>query len=115
MRRKFESNGCTYDAEIFQCGNTNIVRFFEERNEQYGEELTDLVIATPSYGFLLIQYIAEDAVLTGTLNTKYFCEEMMNDIVSFLENNLPSCKNIYFPYCIHFVTVSSSLEYNGEY
>lgn len=115
MKRKFESNGCTYDVEIFQCGNTDIVRFYEERNEQYGEIFTDLVIATPSYGFLIIQYIAEDAVLTGTLNTKYFCEEMVNDIVTFLENNLPFCRNIYFPYHIDFVTVSSFTEYNGEY
>lgn len=115
MQRKFESNGYTYDVEIFQCGNTNIVRFYDERNEQYGEMLTDLVIATPSYGFLLIQYIAEDAVLTGTLNAKYFREEMVDDIVTFLENNIPSCRKIYFPYHIDFVTVSSSAEYNGEY
>lgn len=114
MQRTFKSNGCTYDVEIFQCGNTDIVRFYERRNEQYGEILTDLVIATPSYGFLLIQYIAEDAVLTGTLNTKYFCEEMVDDIITFLENNLPSCRNIYFPYHIDFVTASSFAEYNGE-
>ena len=63
MKRKFESKDCTYDVEIFQCGNTDIVRFYEERNEQYGETLTDLVIAAPSYGFLLIQHIAGEAVL----------------------------------------------------
>lgn len=72
MKRKFESKDCTYDVEIFQCGNTDIVRFYEERNEQYGETLTDLVIAAPSYGFLLIQHIAGEAVLTGTLDSKYF-------------------------------------------
>ncbi len=115
MRQIFKSNGCKYDVEIFQCGKTDIVRFYEQRNEQYGEILTDLVIATPSYGFLLIQYIAEDAVLTGTLNAKYFCEEMVDDIVTFLERNLSSCRNIYFPYHIDFVTTSSSIEYNGEY
>ena len=41
MQRKFESNGCTYDVEIFQCGNTDIVRFYEQQNEQYGEILTN--------------------------------------------------------------------------
>ena len=62
-----------------------------------------------------MQYIAGDAVLTGTLNAKYFCAEMVDDIVIFCENNIPSCKNIYFPYHIDFFTVSSSEEYNGEY
>ncbi len=115
MHQKFESNGCVYDVEIFHYSNTDIVRFYEKKNEQYGEMLKDLVIATPSYGFLLIQYIADDAVLTGSLNKEYFCEKMITDIIDFLENNLPSCKNIYLPYHIDFVTVSSSEEYNGEY
>lgn len=115
MQRKFESQGCAYDAELLHCGNTDIVRFYERQNEQYGKRLSDLVIATPSYGFLLIQYIADDAVLTGTLNAEYFSAKMEPDIITFLENNFPSCKNIYLPYHIDFVTVSSSVEYNGEY
>lgn len=115
MAQKFESNGRMYDVEIFQHEDTDIVRFYEERNEQYGERLSNLVIGIPSYGFLLIQYIAGDAVLTGTLNAKYFCAEMVDDIVIFCENNIPSCKNIYFPYHIDFFTISSSEEYNGEY
>ena len=57
MQRKFESNGCTYDVEIFQCGNTDIVRFYEERYEHHPETLNNLVIVTPPCGFLLIQYI----------------------------------------------------------
>lgn len=115
MQHIFESNGHVYDVEIFHCGNTDIVRFYKERNEQYDKMLCNLVIATPSYGLLLIQYVGEDAVLTGTLNTKYFDEEMVSDIETFLEDNLPSCRNIYLPYHIDFVTISSSVEYNGEY
>lgn len=87
MAQKFESNGRMYDVEIFQHEDTDIVRFYEERNEQYGERLSNLVIGIPSYGFLLIQYIAGDAVLTGTLNAKYFCAEMVDDIVIFCEKN----------------------------
>lgn len=51
MQQKFESKGYVYDVEIFHCDNTDIVRFYEKRNEQYGERLSDLVIATPSYRF----------------------------------------------------------------
>ena len=53
--------------------------------------------------------------ITGTLNRDYFCEEMVNDIMDFLKENLPSCRNIYLPYHMDFVTIESSEEYNGEY
>ena len=33
MYLKFESNGCIYDVEIFHCGNKDIVRFYEKKNE----------------------------------------------------------------------------------
>lgn len=33
MQQKFTSNGCEYDVEILHCGNTDIVRFYEEQNE----------------------------------------------------------------------------------
>ena len=42
MAQKFESNGRMYDVEIFQHEDTDIVRFYEERNEQYGERLSNL-------------------------------------------------------------------------
>lgn len=41
MAQKFESNGRMYDIEIFQHEDTDIVRFYEERNEQYGERLSN--------------------------------------------------------------------------
>ncbi len=115
MEQKFTSNGRVYDVEIFHCGNADIVRFYEAQNEQYGDNLSDLVIAVPSYGFLQIQYISDDAVLTGILNSEYFCKEMVTDIIDFLERNISSCRNIYLPYHIDFATIASSEEYNGEY
>ena len=115
MQEKFISNGCVYDVEIFRYDNTDIVRFYETQNEQYGETLSNLVIATPSYGFLLIKYIGNDAVLTGMLNRDYFSEEMVTDILEFVEDHIPSCRNIYLPYHIDFVTTEFSQEYNGEY
>lgn len=115
MQQKFISNGRVYDVEIFRCDNTDIVRFYETQNEQYGETLSNLVIATPSYGFLLIKYIGNDAVLTGTLYRDYFSEDMVTDILDFVEKNIPSCSNIYLPYHIDFVTTEFSEEYNGEY
>lgn len=60
MQQKFESHGCMYDVEYFHNGNTDIIRFFERKNEQYKTSLADLVIAVPSYGFLQMQYIDDD-------------------------------------------------------
>ena len=39
------------------------------------------MIVEPSYGYLLLQYIGDDATLSGSLNKEYFCEEMIEDIV----------------------------------
>lgn len=103
MAQKFESNGRMYDVEIFQHEDTDIVRFYEERNEQYGERLSNLVIGTPSYGFLLIQYISGDAVLTGTLNAKYFCAEMVDDIVIFARIISPLAKTFIFHIILIFL------------
>ena len=115
MQNKFTSNGRMYDAEIFHCNNTDIVRFYETQNEQYRENLSNLVIATPSYGFLLIKYIGSDVVLTGTLNKEYFSEEMVNEILDFMEDTFPSCRNAYLPYHIDFYSTEFSETYNGEY
>ncbi len=115
MQKKFKSHECSYDAEFFLNENSCMIRFYDSKNEEYGEDLHDLVIVEPSYGFLLVQYIGEDAVLSGTLNEKYFSKDMVEDIICFLEDNLSRCRNIYFPYHIDFISVSDYDEYNGEY
>lgn len=115
MHRRFVSKGCAYDAEILHYDNSDLVRFYEGCKEQYGEELSDLIIATPSYGYLLIQYVGDGAVLTGTLNEKYFKRDMLEDIMDFLAEQIPTCRNIYLPYHIDWVSTVFSEEYNGEY
>lgn len=115
MQQIFDSHGNRYDVEYFHNKDADIIRFYESKNEIYRNPLSDLVIAQPSYGILLIQYIGDDCVLSGTLNKRYFCKEMISDILSFLEYNLPRCKNNYQPYHIDFVSVSDYEEYNGEY
>lgn len=115
MRKKFASHGCLYDVECFHNADAEMVRFYDSKNEQYKNPLSDLVIVEPSYGILLIQYIGEDCVLSGTLNNKYFCKEMIDDMLNFLEYLFPKCRNNYQPYHIDFVSVSDYDEYNGEY
>ena len=59
--------------------------------------------------------IGEDAVLNGFLDKQYFSKDMIEDILSFLEDSIPDCKNIYLPYHIDFVSIADYDEYNGEY
>lgn len=115
MQDKFESHGKTFDAEFFTKENGAMIRFYDKKMEHC--LLSNLVIVTPSYGTLLVQYIDEDAVLGGTLDKKHFNKDMVDDIISFVENNLPKCKNVYMPYHFDFISVDLADydEYNGEY
>lgn len=115
MQKEFKSHGCVYDVEFFHSQNKDIVRFYDKSKEQYGDFLSNLVVVTPSYGFLLLQYIGDDVILSGTLNNKYFHKEMMGDLLDFLEDNFPQIRNTYQPYHMDFVSVSDYEEYNGEY
>ena len=115
MKKKFESCGHSFDAEFFPAESSCMIRFYDSKNEDFGGSLNDLVIAEPSYGFLLVQYIGDDAVMSGVLNEKYFSKNMTEDILCFLEDSLPQCRNVYFPYHIDFAAVTGYDEYNGEY
>ena len=96
MKKTFESCGHSFDAEFFSAESSCMIRFYDSKNEDFGGSLHDLVIAEPSYGFLLVQYIGDD-------------------ILCFLEDSLPQCRNVYFPYHIDFAAVTGCDEYNGEY
>ena len=54
-------------------------------------------------------------IMSGVLNEKYFSKNMTEDILCFLEDSLPKCRNVYFPYHIDFAAVTGCDEYNGEY
>ena len=85
MKKTFESCGHSFDAEFFPTESSCMIRFYDSKNEDFGGSLHDLVIAEPSYGFLLVQYIGDDAVMSGVLNEKYFSKNMTEDILCFLE------------------------------
>lgn len=114
-QQKFCSQGHYFNVEYFYGDNADIVRFYDIKNESYSSPLSDLVIVEPSYGYLLLQYIGDDAILSGSLNKEYFCEEMTEDIIQFLEDSFPKIKNVYLPYHIDFFLVDKYDEYNGEY
>ena len=115
MQQIFHSHGCSYNVEYFHSDNADMVRFYDTQNESHSCPLSDLVIAKSSYGYILLQYIGDDAILSGSLNKEYFCEEMTEDIIEFLEESFPKIRNVYLPYHIDFFSVDKYDEYNGEY
>ncbi|MDE5599202.1 MAG: hypothetical protein K2J04_15410 [Lachnospiraceae bacterium] len=115
MQQIFHSHGRSYNVEYFCSDNADMVRFFDTQKESHASPLSDLVIVEPSYGYILLQYIGDDAILSGSLNKEYFCEEITDDIIEFLEESFPKIRNVYLPYHIDFFTVDKYDEYNGEY
>ena len=61
MKKTFESCGHSFDAEFFPAESSCMIRFYDSKNEDFGGSLHDLVIAEPSYGFLLVQYTGRRA------------------------------------------------------
>ena len=115
MQKMFHSHGHSYNVEYFHSDNADMVRLYDAQKEPHSSPLSDLVFVEPSYGYILLQYIGDDVFLSGSLNKEYFCEEMTDDIIEFLEESFPKIRNVYLPYHIDFFTVDKYDEYNGEY
>ncbi len=117
MQKAFKSHGLSCAAKFFAspADDSYMIYFYEECNTQYCSPLSNLVIPPPTYGFLHLQFIGEDAILSGFLDKQHFSKEMVADILIFIEDALPKARNIYLPYHIDFVSISDCEEYNGEY
>ena len=118
MKTVFQSRGTTCDVEILGGEAAFLIRFsimMDSGDENYAEPLHDLVIAPSSYGFLTLKKVGGDGVLSGFLDEQHFNRDIVDDIVTFIENTLPGCRDIYLPYHIDFVALTHYEEYNGEY
>lgn len=54
MQQIFQSHGYSYNVEYFRSNNADMIRFYDTKNELCSNLLSDLVIAVPSYGYLLL-------------------------------------------------------------
>lgn len=115
MKTVFQSRGTTCDVEILGGEAAFLIRFYNSGDENYAEPLHDLVIAPSSYGFLTLKKVGGDGVLSGFLDEQHFNRDIVDNIVTFIENTLPGCRDIYLPYHIDFVSLTHYEEYNGEY
>lgn len=115
MQKIFRSRGKACSVDIFSCADAYIFRFYDGAQETWDKPLSDLVIVPSNYGFLYLKLLDGDAVLSGSLDAAYFSKDMVEDILLFVEDCVPACKDAYLPYHIDFAALSDYDEYNGEY
>lgn len=113
---KFIFNSFSCDVEIFNKDENIVVRFYDKSKEQNEDEIINLVLVDPGYGYLCLKIKGESALLSGFLNESVFIsDEMVEAAISFIEVLSPRTKNSYMPYHIARIKQTSYVEYNGEY
>lgn len=111
---KFEFENFVCDVDFFLCDNDIAVRFYDKSHEQNEDQIHDLVIVNPGYGYLVFKQKGDDGLLSGFLDETVFkSDEIVEAAVDFLEG-LANFKG-YIPYHVDRFKPTSYVEYNGEY
>lgn len=113
---KFTYNLFSCDVDTFTQNDTVIFRFYDGSRIQTEEEIVNLVIVDPGYGYLCLMMKGNSALLSGYLDEAIFhSKEMVDAAIQFVEETTPEVRNVYMPYHIARVKKASYVEYNGEY
>ncbi|AUO07881.1 hypothetical protein [Paenibacillus polymyxa] len=113
---KFSYKNFSCDTEIYYKDKDIIVRFFDSSKEQEEDDIINLVIVDPGYGYLCLKYKGDAALLSGFLDEDIFSsDDHIDAAISFIEILSPNSKYIYTPYHITLFKQTSFIEYNGEY
>ncbi|WP_139173137.1 hypothetical protein [Fontibacillus panacisegetis] len=104
------------DVDIFYKDQDIVVRFYDGSREPKEEEIVNLVVVDPGFGYLYLKFKGDAALLSGYLNEIIFSsDEMVDAAIQYIEDLAPQSKNLYMPYHISRVRETSCVEYNGEY
>lgn len=114
---KFHYDSFTCDIDTYYNDQDIIVRFYDSSKEQKVDEIVNLVIVDPGYGYLHLKYKGDDsALLSGLLDEDVFkTDELVDAAINFIEYLSPDLKSRYVPYHIDRFKKTSFVEYNGEY
>lgn len=112
---KFIHDNFSCDVDVFCKGQEYMFRFYEGSMEQTEEEIINLVIVDPGYGYLFLKIKGDAALLGGYLDEIVFhSDEMIEAVIHFLETFIQEAKNLYIPYHVARVRRTSFLEYNAS-
>ncbi|SLK12932.1 MULTISPECIES: hypothetical protein [unclassified Paenibacillus] len=113
---KFYYKNFSCDTEIYYKDKDIIVRFYNSSKEQKEDDIINLVIVDPGFGYLCLKYKGDAALLSGFLDEDVFTtDDYLDAAITFIENISPTTKTIYTPYHITRFKQTSYMEYNGEY
>ncbi|MEO0688410.1 MAG: hypothetical protein AAFY76_25945, partial [Cyanobacteria bacterium J06649_11] len=81
---RYENFSC--DVDIFKNGNDILVRFYDKCREQSEEQITNLVIVEPGFGYMCLKFKGNDRLLSGWLDKNiFFQEDMVKSAIAFVE------------------------------
>ena len=113
---KFEYGTFSCDVEVFRKNQDLLIRFYNKSTEQDEDEIVNLVIVDPGYGYLLLKTKGDGGLLSGYLDENIFSsDELVDAAIEFIQSLTPLSKSIYIPYHVNLVKTTSFIEYNGEY
>lgn len=113
---KFVYGSFSCDVDILSNGQKSIFRFYDGAKEQKEDEIVNLVIVDPGYGFLTLTNKGNSALVGGFLDEEAFIStEMADAAVEFAISYFPENAEWYIPYHVDRVKKMDFTEYNGEY
>ncbi len=113
---KFEYKNFSCDVDIFYKEDDLLIRFYESSTEQEEDEIINLVIVDPGFGYLYIKFKGDAALIGGFLDEEVFSsDELVDAAINFIESLSPEARNIYIPHHVDRIKRTSFVEYNGEY
>lgn len=113
---KFIYENFVCEADVFSDGTNLVVRFYDKEKEHSEEQINNLVIVDPGYGYICLKFKGADCLLSGFLDeTIFLTEDMVYKAIEFVENLSPKSNDAFVPYHVSRVRLTSYVEYNGEY
>lgn len=114
---KFNHNDFSCDVDVYRNESDLVVKFYDSAKVQSENEIHDLVIVDPGYGYINLKLFGEEkALLSGFLDENIFAtNEMIQSAITFVQNLLPNRDNVWIPYHVEKVKLVGYEEYNGEY
>lgn len=113
---EFKFNDFSCDVDVFYRDKDLLVRFYDSSKEQEEGEIINLVLVDPGYGYLFLKLKGDSGLLGGYLDENIFSsDEIVEAAISFIQSLSPLSMNIYLPYHVDRVKLTSYVEYNGEY
>ena len=80
---KFQHEDFTCDVDVFTKRDGLLVRFYDLSTEQEQDDIHDLVIVNPGYGFLSLKFKGDEGLLSGFLDEAVFSAAAVLKAIEF--------------------------------